>query len=99
MITDVSRIGRRGTVVIPAALRRKFGLKDGSLVMTEEKEEGILLRPAAVIPLEAYTLERKAQFLLSNAVDAEDYRAAVKDVKKLGLDPDTIKHRKPAGVR
>lgn len=98
MITDVSRIGRRGTMVIPAALRRKFGLKDGSLVMTEEKEEGILLRPAAVLPLETYSLERKAQFLLSNAVDAEDYRAAVKEVKKMGLDPDMIKHRKPAGV-
>jgi len=99
MAIDVSRIGRHGTMVIPAALRKRFGLKDGTLVMAEEREEGILLRPAAVLPLEAYSRERKAQFLLSNAVDAEDYCGAVKEVKAMGLDPSCIKHRKPVGAK
>jgi hypothetical protein len=37
--------------------------------------------------------------LLSNAVDAEDYRAAVAEVKKMGLKPASIPHHKPRKAR
>ena len=47
------------------------------------------------VPLESYTPERRAEFLLSNAVDEEDYARAKEEVrKKFGLDPDTIPHRR-----
>jgi hypothetical protein len=49
-----------------------------------------------VVPMERYSPERKAEFLLSNAVDDVDYRKARKAVRKLGLDPDSIPHRRPA---
>jgi hypothetical protein len=48
-----------------------------------------------VIPAEKYTPERKAEFLLSNAVDEADYRQAREEVQKLGFDPDSIAHRRP----
>jgi len=47
------------------------------------------------MPVERYTPERKAEFLLSNAVDEADYRRARKEVAKLGIDPDSIAHHKP----
>lgn len=81
---------------MPAELRRRFGIDEGSLVTAEATEDGILLRPAVVIPIEKYTLERQAEFLLSNAVDRADYKKARKEVEKLGLDPDSIPHRRPA---
>lgn len=92
---ETTRIGRRGTLVIPAALRRRFGLEEGSTVIAEERDEGILIRPAAVLPLETYTPRRKAEFLLTNAVDADDYARARETVRELGLDPDAIPHEKP----
>ena len=46
--------------------------------------------------IELYTPERKAEFLLSNAVDEGDYRIARQQVRKTGLDPDSIVHRLPA---
>ena len=98
MIVEVSKVGKRGTFVIPAGLRRRFNVTEGSLIMTEETPDGILLRPAAVMPIESYTPERKAEFLLSNAVDTDDYARAVKEVKSMGLDPAKIKHRKPTGA-
>ena len=73
MPQSTSRVGKRGTVVIPAALRRRFGIEEGSLVIAEDREEGILIRPAAAVPLEIYTPERREEFFLSNAVDEEDY--------------------------
>ena len=92
---STSRVGKRGTVVIPAALRRRFGIEEGSSIIAEGREEGILLRPALAVPLESYTAERRAEFLLSNAVDGEDYARAEEEVRKLGLDPATIPHRRP----
>jgi hypothetical protein len=53
------------------------------------------MRPAPVTPVEIYPLERKAEFLLSNAVDTEDYAAARKEVRKMGLNPGKIGYRKP----
>jgi len=90
-----ARVGKRGAIIVPASLRKRFGIEEGSLVVAEEKEDGILIRPAVVVPVERYTPERKAEFLLSNAVDANDYRRARKEVRKLGLDPDCIRHVRP----
>jgi hypothetical protein len=45
---------------------------------------------------EMYSNERKAEFLLNNAVDDADYSEARKEVRKLGLDPDSIPHLRPA---
>lgn len=95
METSASKVGRRGTVVLPAKLRRRLGIEEGSFVVAEEREDGILIRPATVLPVEIYSPERKAEFLLNNAVDAEDYRRARAEVKRLGLDPDRIKHHRP----
>ena len=94
MPQSTSRVGKRGTVVIPAALRRRFGIEEGSLVIAEDREEGIPIRPAATISLEIYTPERRAEFLLSNAVDEEDYARAKEEVRKMGLDPDVIPQRR-----
>jgi AbrB family looped-hinge helix DNA binding protein len=95
METETTKIGKRGTIVIPAALRRKYGFEEGSLVVAEAQEQGVLLRPAVTLPLERYTPERKAEFLLNNAVTSEDYQWALKEIKKLGIDPKTIPHEKP----
>ena len=94
---EPSRVGKRGTLVIPVGLRRRFGIEEGSLVIAEAVENGILIRPATVLPVEIYTPERKAEFLLNNAVDAEDYSQAVKAVRAMGLDPDSILHQKHEG--
>jgi AbrB family looped-hinge helix DNA binding protein len=95
---EASKVGKRGMFVIPAWLRRRFGIEEGSMVIVEEQEGGILIRPAAVVPMESYTPERKAQFILSNAMDKADYAMAVRRVLTMGLDPDTIPHYKPPGV-
>lgn len=89
------RIGKRGTLVIPAPLRKRFGLQEGDLVVTEERPDGILIRPAVAVPVEVYSRERVAEFLLNNAVDVEDYEAALREVRDMGLDPEQIAHERP----
>jgi len=93
---ESAKVGKRGAIVVPAKLRRRFGIEEGTVVTAEEREDGILIRPAVVVPIERYTPERKAEFLLSNATTRADYRKARKEVQKLGMDPDSIPHRRPA---
>ncbi len=99
MVTETSKVGKQGTVVLPAALCRRFGLEEGSFVIAEEREDGILIRPAEMPSVEIYTPERKAEFLLSNSLDAQDYLENVKRVREMGLDPEKIDHYKPPGVQ
>ncbi len=95
---ETVRLGKRGTVVIPARLRKRFRLTEGSYVVFEPQEDGMLIRPAVLLPIETYTPERKAEFLLSNAADAADYARAVKEVRKMGLNPEKIEHFRPKGA-
>jgi AbrB family looped-hinge helix DNA binding protein len=94
-MSEGTRVGKRGTIVLPAKLRRRYGFEEGTMVVAEESPYGVLLRPAVVVPVEVYTPERKAEFILTNATNASDYKKAVAAVRKLGLDPRKIRHRKP----
>lgn len=95
MSQAASKVGKRGAITIPARMRRRFGLDEGSFVVAEERAEGILIRPAEVVPVEVYTTEREAEFILNNAVDAADYKRACATVKRMGLDPAKIDHFRP----
>lgn len=94
-ISESTRIGTRGTFVIPASLRRRLGLDEGSQVIVEETPDGILIRPAVTLPVEVYSSERRAEFLLSNAVDDDDYEQAREVVEAMGIDPDSVTHERP----
>ena len=93
--TEASKGGKRGMLVLPAKLRKRFGIEEGAYVIAEERDEGILIRPAALIPIEMYTPERVAEFLLGSAVDKPSYAKAVAEVRQMGLDPTKIDHVKP----
>jgi AbrB family looped-hinge helix DNA binding protein len=95
MPVDITKIGKRGTVVIPAPLRKKYGFEEGSQLIVEALPDGVFLRPVVTLPVEIYTPERKAEFILNNTITLEEYALAVKKVRNMGLDPETIPHKKP----
>lgn len=93
---DTAKLGKRGTLVIPAKLRQRFALKEGDLLVTEEREDGILLRPAVAVPVEIYTPQRKAEFALNNSLTKEDYDEACRYIRaELNLDPAKIRYTDP----
>jgi len=92
---ESARVGKRGAIIVPARLRKRFGIEEGSIVVAEEKDDGILIRPAVVVPVERYSSQRKAEFLLSTATTRADYQEARRAVRALGLDPDAIRHERP----
>jgi len=87
-------IGAKGGLTLPKQFRDLYGLRKGSLVIVEQHEGGILIRPA---PTESYTPERRAEFLLNSAVTRADYAWARAECERLGVDPDSIAHEAPPG--
>ena len=89
------KVGQRGTIVIPADIRERLGMAEGSLVLVEERNGSLLIRPAIAIPVEEYSLRRKAELLLNNAVDDQDYERLREEVRSMGIDPDDVPHHRP----
>ena len=58
----------RGTITLPAKLRRQLGIKADDQLIAEATPEGLLLRPAITLPLEIYSSARIAEF---DAAEAE----------------------------
>jgi bifunctional DNA-binding transcriptional regulator/antitoxin component of YhaV-PrlF toxin-antitoxin module len=87
-----SSIGKRGTVVISRDLRRAYGFDEGADIVQVPTRDGVLIRPAATVPVRVYSDEDKAMFLLNNSCSKTEYQAARKEVEAMGLNPDTIKH-------
>lgn len=92
---EAVKVGKRGAIVVPAKLRKRYGIEEGTLITAEAREDGVLIRPAVLVPVERYSPERRAEFLLSTATSEKDYKRARKEVQKLGLDPDAIPHHRP----
>jgi antitoxin PrlF len=58
----------RGTITLPAKLRRQLGIKADDQLIAEATAEGLLLRPAVTVPVEIYSDARIAEF---DAAEAE----------------------------
>ena len=59
---DEVTIGRRGSITLPAKMRKHYGLQERDKLIVEETDQGLLLRPAVSMPIELYSEERIAEF-------------------------------------
>jgi len=55
-------ITSRGVITLPAKLRQALGLKGDDQLIAETTAEGLLLRPAVVLPVETYSPQREEEF-------------------------------------
>ena len=64
-------MNERGTITIPVAMRKTFGLQGHERLIVEDTEQGLLLRPSVSVPLEIYTEKRVREFNCDEQVIAE----------------------------
>ncbi|NTW28978.1 MAG: AbrB/MazE/SpoVT family DNA-binding domain-containing protein [Coriobacteriia bacterium] len=93
-MSDYIRVGKRGTVVIPAEMRRRYGFDEGEMLVMEESAAGLLLKPVRSYEAEIYTPARTVEFMLNNAVSTDEFDEAIAEARLLGLDPESIPHQK-----
>jgi AbrB family looped-hinge helix DNA binding protein len=89
------KMGKRGTIVLPAKLRKQFGLEDGSLLITEAKDGEIRIRPAFLYEPPVWSPEETAYFILINSMTKEEWDRNLPDVQAMGVDPVAIEGLEP----
>jgi AbrB family looped-hinge helix DNA binding protein len=95
MATTTIKMGKRGTIVLPAKLRKQFGLEDGSLLVTEAKDGEIRIRPAFLYEPPVWSPEETAYFILINSVTQEEWDENLPEVLAMGVDPANIEGLEP----
>ena len=48
-------VSGRGQITLPASMRKRLGIEAGGVLIAEEREGDIVLRPAAVLEIETYS--------------------------------------------
>ncbi|MBI5016931.1 MAG: AbrB/MazE/SpoVT family DNA-binding domain-containing protein [Deltaproteobacteria bacterium] len=66
------KLGKKGQLSIPRSLLRKVGISTETPVLIGATDDGaIIIRPAAVYPVEVYSEERVAEFVAAVAPGSE----------------------------
>ncbi|MGH6885209.1 MAG: AbrB/MazE/SpoVT family DNA-binding domain-containing protein [Geminicoccales bacterium] len=75
---EIVKLGKKGQLSLPAGVLRKLGLQGSATLLVEATEDGaVLLRPAAVYPVELYSDARVREFEQANrSTAAENVRVA-----------------------
>ena len=71
-------VSSRGQITLPAALRKRLGIKSGDVVILEDRGNEIVLKPGIVLEIQHYSDEQIAKW---NAEDklSDQERARIVD--------------------
>ena len=79
---DIVKLGKKGQVSIPKSILKTLDLHDETMLLVESTSEGgILLRPAAVYPIERYSESRLKEFSKEDALTPAEAKRAVRKLK------------------
>jgi AbrB family looped-hinge helix DNA binding protein len=77
------KLGKKGQLSLPAGVLRRLGLQGSATLLVEETEDGALvLRPAAVVPVEVYSDARVREFEEANRSSAAENARVAKALKR-----------------
>jgi AbrB family looped-hinge helix DNA binding protein len=72
----------RGQITLPSEIRKKYGMDEGSVLVAEDRNGEIILKPAAVYEVDYYTdaqiKEWAAEDAYKNNKEREETRAKLK---------------------
>lgn len=69
---DTVTLGSKGQISIPKPALQRLGLAGGELLLVETTADGaIVLRPAAVYPIEIYSDDRVSEFFAEDEMPTE----------------------------
>lgn len=77
-------VSDRGQLTLPANVRKRFGLRHGGAVILEDRDNDMVIRPAAVLEIEMYSDSQIAAWDKEDELSPEN-RATI--LAKVSLQP------------
>jgi antitoxin PrlF len=75
-------VSNRGQITLPASVRKRLGIQSGGVVTLEEKDNVVVLRPAAVVEIETYSDEEVARWDKEDRLESAERNALIKRLRK-----------------
>ncbi|MBP1699010.1 MAG: Antidote-toxin recognition MazE, bacterial antitoxin [Deltaproteobacteria bacterium] len=75
-------VSNRGQITLPASVRKRLGIQSGGVVTLEEKDNVVVLRPAAVVEMETYSDEEVARWDKEDRLEPAERNALLKRLRK-----------------
>ncbi len=79
---EILIVSPRGQVTLPAALRKRAGIREGSAVIIEDRGNELVLKPAAVLEIEMYSDRQIADWEKADRLTTDEKGAVLKRLKK-----------------
>jgi len=55
-------VSSRGQITLPAGIRKRLGIKSGGVVILEDRDGELVIKPAAVVAVESYSDRQIAEW-------------------------------------
>jgi len=75
-------VSNRGQITLPASVRKRLGIQSGGVVTFEEKDNIVVLRPAAVVEIETYSDEEIARWDKEDRLEPGERNVLLKRLRK-----------------
>ena len=73
-------VSSRGQITLPAATRKRLGIKAGDVVILEDRGGEIVLKPGVVLEIQSYDDDQIAQWIADDRFDDGERRRILKAV-------------------
>ena len=71
-------VSSRGQITLPATTRKRFGIKGGDVVILEDRDSEIVLKPGMVLEVQHYGDDQIAQWDADDRIENQE-RACILD--------------------
>ena len=73
-------VSSRGQITLPAATRKRLGIKGGDVMILEDRSGEIVLRPGVVLEVQSYDDDQIAQWDADDRLDDEERKRILEAV-------------------
>ncbi|MBF0559425.1 MAG: AbrB/MazE/SpoVT family DNA-binding domain-containing protein [Nitrospirae bacterium] len=74
-------VSSRGQVTLPALLRKRVGIREGSAVIIEDRGNELVLKPAVVLEIDMYSDRQISEWDAADRLKTDEKRAVLKKVR------------------
>ena len=65
-------VSSRGQITLPATVRKRYGIRAGDVMILEDREEEIVLKPGIVVEVQRYSDAQIAEWTVADTLDDQE---------------------------
>ena len=81
-MADTLIVSERGQITLPSSIRKKYGIKGGSALILEERDNELRLKPAAIMEIDIYSDSRIAEWDQADQLTDKERERIIQKLKE-----------------